>query len=424
MRKWLTLVATLLVLTPSWLYSYPHGGSPRVDISVGGGVGAVFFPGDSPDLWIIADRDCYVIVYEIDSEGYLRVLYPKSPYDNGFIRGNRPYRLSRPGSSRYYVSGPPGVVYLHVLASPRPFRRIYWDGCDGYAKLSIGVSWDNFDAYVGCVLPPRVYGDPYVAMQTIDEFICADMIEAGIVWADFVYFYVGHRVDYPRYLCYDCHGFGCPFDPYYDVCFRFTINIVNPRPVCSSWCWWWWCTPKRVYCGPRYVCIERQSHYWDKRDRPQVYKWKSKMEPVHSFDRSIEGEMVRLEGRSTERELSKGWGRESVEMGRTMHLYTREEARERRAQAQRVSSTRQQSQEVSNRARSGASSIVERVVRQLSQTKSQEASSGATIRDHGSGLSSSNQSVIRRDSNGNSNRNKVAPSVRTRSQRESQKKRR
>lgn len=417
MRKLPIVIGMAFVLIwESIAHAHPINRPPKVEISISGGSGAVYLPGDTPDLWIISDEDCYVMVYEIDSDGYLRVLYPRSPYQSGFIRGGRAYRICRPGCGRYYVSGPPGVVYVHVLASPRPFRRVYWEGCDGYARLSIGVSWDNFGGYMGCVLPPRVYGDPYVAMQTIDEFICLDMVREGIVWADFTYFYVGHRVDYPRYLCYDCHGFRCPFDPYVDVCLRFTINIVNPRPACSTWCWWWWCTPKKVYCGPRYVCIEKHSKYWDRPQRSNVYKWKSRMEPSHSVENSIRGEMVSLDRGSPER--FKGGLETLSEKG----LYRREEVRETKSQAERERIVKRDAQAIQKAWSTRAPSIVNAVLEGIGRDryKRSQADNRAITQK---GKEARNDAMVRR-SESSHQENRVAPSVRTRDQRGSQTKRR
>ncbi|MGQ9603563.1 MAG: DUF4384 domain-containing protein [bacterium] len=424
MRKLTLLLSVVIVLVlESWLCAYPIDVSPRVQISVSGGVGAVFTPGDSPDIWMVPDDDCYVMVYEIDTQGYLRVLYPANPYQSCFVRGGRAYRLSRPGSIRYYVSGPPGVIYIHVLASPRPFRRIYWDGCDGYARLSVGISWDNFNTSLSCVLPPQVWGDPYVAMQTIDEFICPDIIEEGIVWADFVYFYVGHRVDYPRYLCYDCHGFGCPFDPYSDICVHFTINIVNPRPVFSTWSWW--CTPKRIYCGPRYVCIERGPRYWDRSDRSPVYKWKSKMEPLHSVERSIRGEVVSVGGKQMEREVSVNPERVRSENRTRNEIYTREQARQRKLEEERATPSNHRSGRVSNRTgQSREVPIIKEIVEQFGKGENSRRGSDqkANTKDHQRDISSGEKEAVR--SGINAVKNRVTTSVRTRGQRDSQTRRR
>ena len=267
--------------------------SPQVRVWSDRGTGGIYHVGESAEVLFEPDRDCYVIIYEIDTDGYLRVLFPRECDDDGYVLGGRAYRVWRDGFYKSYVNGPTGVTYVHALASFEPFRRVYWDGCSGYERYAREATWAGFNDYWGCALPPRVYGDPYTAMQMIDEFICLDALEAGYVWADFTYYYVGERVHYPRYLCYDCHGFNPRFQPYSDVCVGFSISFVDCNPCYDPWSWWWWCSPKRTYCGPRYVCHDRRGGHdghgsygnWsDNRGRddngtyPSEYKWKSRGE--------------------------------------------------------------------------------------------------------------------------------------------------
>jgi hypothetical protein len=247
-------------------------GEPRVEIWTDRGTGGVYRVGDDMEVCLRADRDCYVIVYEIDTDGHLRLLFPYHCGGDGFVEGGVVYRLGGGYYGTYYVTGPSGVEYVHALASIRPFRTLYWHGCDGYENYAYDVSWRGFGDYWGCALPPRVYGDPYMAMQSIDEFICYDYLESGAAFADFTYFYVDERVSYPRYVCYDCHGFDTYYRPYVHVCTGFSIGFIDCDPCWNPWSWWWWCTPRRVYCGPRYVCSAKRSC----RDWPSRYKWKSR----------------------------------------------------------------------------------------------------------------------------------------------------
>jgi len=249
-------------------------GEPRVEIWTDRGTGSVYRVGDDVEICLRADRDCFVMVYEIDTDGHLRLLFPYHCGSDGFVEGGQVYRLGRGYYGNYYVTGPSGVEYVHALASLRPFRTLYWHGCDGYENYAYDVSWRGFGDYWGCALPPRVYGDPYMAMQSIDEFICYDYLESGLAFADFTYFYVDERVSYPRYVCYDCHGFDTYYRPYVHVCTGFSIAFVDCDPCWNPWSWWWWCTPRRVYCGPRYVCSAKRSC----RDWPSRYKWKSRSE--------------------------------------------------------------------------------------------------------------------------------------------------
>lgn len=264
--------------------------SPAVQIWSDRGAGGIYRVGECAQLTFRPEADCYVIVYGIDTDGYLRVLFPGECDDNGYVLGGRTYSIWRDGSYKFYVNGPSGIEYVHVLASYQPFRQVYWQGCGGYDDYAMEASWRGFHDYWGAALPPRVYGDPYAAMQMIDEFICLDALEAGHVRADFTYFYVGERVRYPRFLCYDCHGFNPHFRPYSDVCAAFSVSFIEGDPCYSQWSWWWWCSPRRTYCGPSYVCHGRDGWcdeygdghrgkgHGDNATYPSEYKWKSRGE--------------------------------------------------------------------------------------------------------------------------------------------------
>jgi hypothetical protein len=292
-RKWMVFAAALGVIM-SWspVRAGITGGSPSVDIWTDRGDAGVYRHGEAVEVFVRPECDCYVIVYEIDTDGYLRVLYPYDCMDDGYMTGGTIYRLGRGGQRQYYVTGPSGVEYLHVVASFKPFRQLYWHGCHGYENYAYDVTWRGFSDYWGCALPPRVYGDPFMAMQSIDEFICLDALETGMVWADFAYFYVDERVSFPRYVCYDCHGFHPALRPYHQVCSGFSITFIDCDPCYRPCSWWWWCSPRRVYCGPRYVCNCKKPCG----DYPSQYKWKSRTETVRSRDAVISREPVKLKG--------------------------------------------------------------------------------------------------------------------------------
>lgn len=258
--------------------SYTVNDQPYVEIWTDRGTGSVYRPGERVDVFMQPAYDCFVIIYDIDTDGNVRLLFPYDSRDDGFVRGGEVYRLGMSHYGGYRVTGPSGIEYVHVLASFEPFRPVYWHGQAGYASYAHDATWRGFSDYWGAAVPPRVYGDPFVAMQSINEFICYDALEAGIAFADFTYFYVEHRVSYPRYLCYDCHGYRPAFHPYADACSGFHISFVACDPCYKPCSWWWWCSPKRVYCGPSYVCYSKKPC---KETRPS-YKWRTRSDSYRS----------------------------------------------------------------------------------------------------------------------------------------------
>ncbi|MFZ1946892.1 MAG: DUF4384 domain-containing protein [bacterium] len=321
------LAAGLVVLlvagaVPAGAMTSDHG--PRVDIWTDRGTGGMYRVGDPVEISVRPYEDCYVMVYEIDTDGYLKVLFPRDCDYDAYLEGGVTYTIGG-GYRRLYAAGPSGMEYVHVVASYEPFREIYWHGCSGYDRYAFNVTWQGFHDYWGSALPPRVYGDPYMAMQTIDEFICIDALEAGMASAGFTYFYVGERVHYPRYLCYDCHGFTGHVRPYTDVCLGFSISFVDCDRAWSPWSWWWWSSPTNVYCGPRYVCHRTghgcSGHHGghdgrdlcvNDRDRwPDEYKWKSRHDGAGSrdYERAHSGQVDRSPDRTANRNPGRTAGR-------------------------------------------------------------------------------------------------------------------
>jgi hypothetical protein len=303
---------------------------PYVEIWTGRGTGSVYRPGERVDVYMRPAYDCFVIIYDIDTDGNVRLLFPYDSRDDGFVRGGEIYRLGMSGLGGYYVTGPSGVEYVHVLSSFEPFRPVYWHGQDGYAAYAHDATWRGFSDYWGAAVPPRVYGDPFVAMQSINEFICYDALEAGIAFADFTYFYVEHRVNYPRYLCYDCHGYRPAFHPYVDVCGGFHISFVACDPYYETYSWWWWCSPKRVYYGPTYVCNAKKPY----KKYPKHYKWRTRSGSYAGGGRTSYGdyykERVRPGGGRTAEVVRVRPEREKRPDGKTgeRYLYSRKESRE------------------------------------------------------------------------------------------------
>ncbi|HSR42755.1 MAG TPA: DUF4384 domain-containing protein, partial [Longimicrobiales bacterium] len=179
------------------------------------------------------NADAYVAIFNIDTDGTVRMLYPSSPNDAHYVRGGRDYRLLFPGSQFWYVDDHPGVGYFFIVASPEPFDFSRID----YSYYDRG--WDL--TRVG----RNVYSDPYVAM---DDYVAALVPDWEYVRyaLDFSTYHVGSvRHDYPRFLCYDCHGFRpySAWNPYHYACSTFRV-VVYTDP---------WYYPSFRYRGTRVV---------------------------------------------------------------------------------------------------------------------------------------------------------------------------
>ena len=170
--------------------------------------------GEGARVYISVDEPSYVTVFRVDTDGRLRVLFPREPWTDTYVRGQDELEVtgSRGGRS-FLVDDDPGVGYLFAIASGEPFdfrditRGDYWD----YRLIDGG----------------RIQGDPYVRLTDLAARIAPD----GDYDYDIAPYYVDRHYDYPRFVCYDCHAYASynEWDPYRASCTRYRV-VVRDDP--------------------------------------------------------------------------------------------------------------------------------------------------------------------------------------------------
>ena len=197
--------------------SYIHAQQvPEPRIWLDRGADPVVEAGDRVRIYYRTPADAYVAILQIDTDGTTRMLYPRSPTENHYARADRDYRLLFPRSAYWNVDDRPGVGYFFVVTSPTPFdfsdfRYSYYDG--GWDLSAVGST---------------VYSDPYVAMDDYVARLVPDWeyLDYGL---DFISYSVGGAHEYPRFLCYQCHGFRpySVWDPYRYSCVNFRVVVYD-----------------------------------------------------------------------------------------------------------------------------------------------------------------------------------------------------
>ncbi len=193
-----------------------------IDVWVNKDEGGVYRPGESMRIYFRTNADAYVLLYNIDTDGYIHLIYPYGPADRPFSEGGRTIAIpSRSDPYELAADGPPGVEYVVALASPVPFRDLPWYLDEGTGARAPedqpGDPGDDADA-------GYIVGDPYVGMQHLNERIVPPGRENEVASSD-TYFYIDRRVDYPRYVCADCHYHQAYFDPYGPACPVVDIHV-------------------------------------------------------------------------------------------------------------------------------------------------------------------------------------------------------
>ena len=231
---WIEGVVTLLTMLAPGLSSgamKPTGDVGRLDPAVSfiyaqrvsepriwldRGTDPVLEPGDRVRIYYRTPADAYVAILQIDTDGTTRMLYPRSPTESHYARADRDYRLLFPRSAYWNVDDRPGVGYFFVVTSPTPFdlsdfRYSHYDG--GWDLSAVGST---------------VYSDPYVAMDDYVARLVPDWedVDYGL---DFISYSVGGAHEYPRFLCYQCHGFRpySTWNPYRYTCVDFRVVVYD-----------------------------------------------------------------------------------------------------------------------------------------------------------------------------------------------------
>lgn len=167
-------------------------------------------PGERVHVFVAANEGAYLAVLRADTDGGLRVLFPREPWQDGYVPLGRALELrERAGAEGFEVDDAPGIGYVFAIAAAAPLA---------YERIAGGF-WDPGGPAGG-----RLRGDPYVAASAL-----ADRIAPGGYDYDIVPYSVGRAYPYPRFVCYDCHSAAryAGWDPYRDPCSRYRIVIYD-----------------------------------------------------------------------------------------------------------------------------------------------------------------------------------------------------
>lgn len=189
------------------------GDRPRVQVWTDRGEDP-YASGERVRVHFHAEPDAYVTIIRIDTDGRVRVLFPREPWEDNFVRGGRDYEVQGQAYRHaFYSDDYPGVGYVFAIAAADPFT---------YEGLERNDRWDY-----RAIANGQVHGDPYVAVTDLAQRIVPDGYSA---WDyDVVSYYVQQHYDYPRFLCYGCHSYVSysAWRPYDYACVRFRIVVFD-----------------------------------------------------------------------------------------------------------------------------------------------------------------------------------------------------
>ena len=273
-----------------------------VEVWTDRGDDAVYQSGDAMHLKVRTSDDAWLLVYELDTEGNVNLLYPLKRGSTGRVEGRKTFHLPEDiTQDQLVVENETGQGFLVAIASNEPFRDLPWylrafdpqAASVGYAEDPEAKARDEegFDEN------GRAVGDPYVVMERIRRRVLVTPEVLESFGTAYTTYYVHEQVRYPRYVCNDCHRPGSwswwpGFDPYYAHC-----SVVDFR-VNWGWAWgpqiWTAYVPYYYYivrtdCPPMYRTWATSTwrfSSWDGRNRwanlwgGQLRRYKPVPEPV------------------------------------------------------------------------------------------------------------------------------------------------
>ncbi|MBU2499766.1 DUF4384 domain-containing protein [bacterium] len=210
----------------------------------------VYQRGDRLKVGFQVNEDAYAVVYRIDTEGGVTVLWPRSRLDDGFVFAGHEYKLPVGGAAQIFAGNVEGEGFVQVLASRYPFDLRALE-IDFHHEVRDG----RFDFYVA--------GDPFLAMNEVNYAITGLEDSEDYVVTNYASYYVHRKVDHPRYLCNQCHlDDEVVYDPYDDHC---TLEITYDYGWGNNWYDHHGYYP--VYYQPVYVYVDPWTY------RPWVNFW-------------------------------------------------------------------------------------------------------------------------------------------------------
>jgi len=243
-----------------------------IDVWVDRGDGSVYNPGDEIKVFFETSRDCYVVVYNIDTRGYVNILYPYDHTDSPWVEGNQVYRV--PGRYDDYdlrVDGPEGVEYVQAIASLEPIVLPDWPRYVG------GMKEDHLDITVLRLEDE----DPYDFMETINYHLvpgydhAVDLCIFNVEYPHPRWYYHPQVYWVDRPWNYPMGGIymGCPYgaEVYIDGVFYGICPITIPSLICGRhWItvYWFGC---RVWWDWVHIYPHRTIRLWT--DFPRKYRF-------------------------------------------------------------------------------------------------------------------------------------------------------
>jgi hypothetical protein len=212
---------------------------------------------DDVVISVQAARDCYATVFVVDTDGFVHVVHPFSPYDDAWIFGGETYSYSGYELGLDGLGGR-GIAHVFAIGSPYPFD---------YSPYGESIFVGRFGF--------RIFGDPFIASREIYLSLLPGSLRLDFVSVSMTRFYIREWVRYPHYLCRGHHSVYVRVGDYCSHCSHvydgYRVHVADPYPVIH----------------PRVKFKRQASHYAEV--KRSTRKFKEQRSTVRSNPRRVSG---------------------------------------------------------------------------------------------------------------------------------------
>jgi hypothetical protein len=179
-----------------------------------------FLPGDRAKVQVRTEYDGYLIVFHVDPEGRLRILFPVDPDKDNFVRGGKKYEVRDRGGREAFEVDATGRGAVYGAVSRDPFRF------DGFV---LGDHWDY-----RALAPARLREDPEPELNELVHRMAQGSYDYDLLTYDVISrsAYVSNYSSLHRSWAYDdpwCYSFSCGRS-YYGSPYSLSIGVFFGRP--------------------------------------------------------------------------------------------------------------------------------------------------------------------------------------------------
>ncbi|MGH7583989.1 MAG: DUF4384 domain-containing protein [Gemmatimonadales bacterium] len=190
-----------------------------------------FMPGSPVRVRVQTRDDGYLIVFRVDGDGLVRVLFPLDPNDDAFVRGNKQYELQDRDHQEAFLADDlagNGMVYAAVSAQPYQFADFVGNGHWDYGAIALRDSTNDAETELSGIVARMTAGrhfDYDAVGYTVQQIAEAPSVAGGGGY------YPGYYDPFynPAWRCLGC-GWGYPgadfslglsfgYSPFYDPWF-------------------------------------------------------------------------------------------------------------------------------------------------------------------------------------------------------------